>query len=368
MGAEREREREKEIKKESVCGAAAAPGGEEERRGEDMARWAALRLSLPITRNLLLSSSASPALPRGTKGLRALFHLRQCGVTSYSTLVPSDGVKVQYRYGLPVISVVLPSRKERCQFIVKPMIMNVGDFLKDLKDEDRGINNVAIFSTAGIRVAATTPMTALLSKNFELVVNETKYQVQPPQPEHVVHEHASHMDDVKSLVHRLHVALHLEDHQLEREGALQERLENLRGELQQIEQVKSQLFHKSEAKSGRLLWGGLALMSTQAGAMAWLTWWVYSWDIMEPVTYFITIGSSMAFYAYFLLTRQDSCYPEMTDRQFLHYFYRGAKRCKFNVEEYNKIREELAEVERDLRRLRDPLQLQLPLQQLNSKN
>lgn len=47
-------------------------------------------------------------------------------------------------------------------------------------------------------------------------------------------------------------------------------------------------------------------MSTQGGALAWLTWWVYSWDIMEPVTYFITYGSAMAFYAYFVLTKQVS--------------------------------------------------------------
>lgn len=62
----------------------------------------------------------------------------------------------------------------------------------------------------------------------------------------------------------------------------------------------------ADAKTSRLLWVGLALMSTQGGALAWLTWWVYSWDIMEPVTYFITYGSAMAFYAYFVLTKQVS--------------------------------------------------------------
>lgn len=65
----------------------------------------------------------------------------------------------------------------------------------------------------------------------------------------------------------------------------------------------------ADAKTSRLLWVGLALMSTQGGALAWLTWWVYSWDIMEPVTYFITYGSAMAFYAYFVLTKQVSPPP-----------------------------------------------------------
>lgn len=53
-----------------------------------------------------------------------------------------------------------------------------------------------------------------------------------------------------------------------------------------------------------MLWGGLAYMATQFGILARLTWWEYSWDIMEPVTYFITYGSAMAMYAYFVITRQ----------------------------------------------------------------
>ena len=45
-------------------------------------------------------------------------------------------------------------------------------------------------------------------------------------------------------------------------------------------------------------------MSLQFGFFARLTWWDYSWDIMEPVTYFVGYGSSMLFFAYFVLTRQ----------------------------------------------------------------
>ncbi|XP_051866453.1 calcium uniporter regulatory subunit MCUb, mitochondrial-like isoform X2 [Pristis pectinata] len=266
------------------------------------------------------------------KGSESCFRLRPCTVTFYNTLVSSDEVTVEYKNGFTVISIILPSRNERCQFIVKPLLMNVGDFLKDVENEDQGIDNIAIFSE-----------------------------------DHASSERSVEMDAVKDLIHRLYVALHIQDHQLHREWELLEKLENLNGQLQIFEQIKSQLFLKAEAKSSRLMWTGLALMSTQAGALAWLTWWVYSWDIMEPVTYFITYGSSMVFYAYFLLTRQDWVYNEIRDRQKLHYFHRCAKRRRFDVEKYNKIKEEIAEVEEDLRRLQNPLQLHLPIEQLNSK-
>lgn len=68
--------------------------------------------------------------------------------------------------------------------------------------------------------------------------------------------------------------------------------------------MKEELSKKAERRTTWVLWGGMAYMATQFGILARLTWWEYSWDIMEPVTYFITYGTAMAMYAYFVLTRQ----------------------------------------------------------------
>lgn len=50
-------------------------------------------------------------------------------------------------------------------------------------------------------------------------------------------EHATEMEDVKSLVHRLFVALHLEDHQIRKERELLQKLDYLKEELLPLEQV-----------------------------------------------------------------------------------------------------------------------------------
>ena len=50
------------------------------------------------------------------------------------------------------------------------------------------------------------------------------------------------------------------------------------------------LVAKVEAKTKAMQYGILAYMVFQWSALARLTWWEYSWDIMEPVTYFITYG------------------------------------------------------------------------------
>ncbi|XP_010187951.1 PREDICTED: mitochondrial calcium uniporter regulatory subunit MCUb, partial [Mesitornis unicolor] len=291
----------------------------------------------------------------------------QEGAAPHSTLVPPD-VTINYRHGLPVITLMLPTRSERCRFTVKPMVTTVGAFLQDVQREDKGIERAEVFSTDGSKVSNATLMEVLLMNDFKLVINNTEYRASPPVKDKPSSEHATEMEDVKSLVHRLFVALHLEDHQIRKERELLQKLDRLKEELLPLEQMKARLMDSADAKTSRLLWVGLALMSTQGGALAWLTWWVYSWDIMEPVTYFITYGSAMAFYAYFVLTKQDYIYPDAKDRQFLHYFYRKSKTQYFNVERYNKLKEDLAEAEESLRRLRQPLHLRLPIQEINDKD
>ncbi|XP_078128880.1 calcium uniporter protein, mitochondrial isoform X1 [Sander vitreus] len=285
-----------------------------------------------------------------------------------SSAAPEE-VTVVYQNGLPVISVSLPSRRERCQFTLKPLSDCVGVFLQQLQAEDRGIDRVAIYSTDGARVASSTGIDILLLDDFKLVINDTTHLVRPPRRELLPHEEAERLNDVKFLVQQLYTTLRIEEHQLGKERELIGRLEDLNSQLRPLEKVKEELNRKAERRTTWVLWGGMAYMATQFGILARLTWWEYSWDIMEPVTYFITYGTAMAMYAYFVLTRQEYVYPDARDRQYLLFFHKGVKRTRFDIEKYNKLKDDIAEVELDLKRLRDPLQLQLPVQQLTaSKN
>lgn len=271
-------------------------------------------------------------------------NLKSCQSHLYSTAMPPDDITVNYRHGLPLITLTLPSRKERCQFVVKPMLSTVGSFLQDLQNEDRGVKNAAIFTPDGNEIANSTLMGILLMNDFKLVINKITYHVKCSKKEKLSSEHTTEMENMKSLVHRLFTALHLEELQKKREHHLLEEIDHLKGQLQLLEQMKARIEARSEAKTRRLLWAGLALLSMQGGALAWLTWWVYSWDIMEPVTYFITFANSMVFFAYFIVTRQDYTYSAIKSRQFLHFFHKKSKQQHFDVVQYNKLKDDLAKV------------------------
>ncbi|KFO85590.1 hypothetical protein N320_00136, partial [Buceros rhinoceros silvestris] len=292
-------------------------------------------------------------------------------------------VTVVYQNGLPVISVNLPSRRERCQFTLKPISDSVGVFLQQLQAEDRGIDRVAIYSADGTRVASSTGIDLLLLDDFKLIINDVTYHVRPPKRELLSHENATTLNDVKALVQRLYTAWCIEEHQLNKEKELIGRLEELKYTalcieehqlnkekelIGRLEELKEQLAPLEKKRTTLVLWGGLAYMATQFGILARLTWWEYSWDIMEPVTYFITYGSAMAMYAYFVMTRQEYVYPDARDRQYLLFFHKGAKKTRFDLEKYNRLKDAIAQAELDLKRLRDPLQVHLPIQQIDEKD
>ncbi len=68
--------------------------------------------------------------------------------------------------------------------------------------------------------------------------------------------------------------------------------------------MKREIEVKAEKRTRLLSWIGLGMMGLQFGILARLTWWEYSWDIMEPVTYFVTYGTTMAMFAYYVCTKQ----------------------------------------------------------------
>jgi len=278
---------------------------------------------------------------------------------------PTKAVELKYTRGLPVISLVLPSRKEQCSFTLKPITSNVGDFIKDLKNEDHGIDRAHLYTTDGKRIASSTQIGHLLQDNFILSINDEKFGVQIPpvavDDGTLTSESLEKISCAKTLISQLYSRLNIEEHQLKNETNLKSRLEELQAEILPLQQIRDQCERKAVLRTKLSLVGGMVVMAAQYGVLARLTWWEYSWDIMEPVTYFITAGYAIAMYGYFLLTQQEYIYPAARDRVYLRFFYKAAKQEKFDINRYNQLIREAEQVEASLRRLKDPLELHLPI-------
>ena len=143
------------------------------------------QLSAPNSSTYLtnLCSNVSNSAKDASKPLDIFAHGKQTSsITNDATSqsVP-DGISINVHHGLPHLTVPLPSRNEKCVFVLRPITHTIGDLLDMLKTEDHGIDRAVIRNADGIRMAATTTIQSLLqSKSFDLVINETCYRVTPP--------------------------------------------------------------------------------------------------------------------------------------------------------------------------------------------
>jgi hypothetical protein len=83
--------------------------------------------------------------------------------------------------------------------------------------------------------------------------------------------------------------LNVEQFDAEREHEITRKLELVKNELIPMEKVREE-------------------MCVQMGVMARLTWFDYSWDIVEPISYFVSYAAVIGVYAYFVLTRKVCFY------------------------------------------------------------
>uniref|UniRef100_A0A1I8GPK2 Calcium uniporter protein n=2 Tax=Macrostomum lignano TaxID=282301 RepID=A0A1I8GPK2_9PLAT len=285
----------------------------------------------------------------------AVCHRSLCSVATSASVV--------YQDGLPRFRIPLPSRGKACQFTMKPLTNTVSDLTASIRNEDRGVEQIIFYTSDGLRIAGSDSIESLLRRDFDVQLNDQRFAVTVPESPVVTHESVDQLADVKAMISQLHSALNTPEYQLAKEKELMQQLQDLQLQLEPMEAIRGQLAEKASRRTRILTWLSLSYMGVQFGVLARLTWWEYSWDIMEPVTYFVGYGTAIACYAYYVLTKQEYTFPAVWDREYLKKFYKDADKSSFNVEQYNELRQRINDVQSDLRRLRDPLMLGLPLQQ-----
>lgn len=91
-----------------------------------------------------------------------------------------ENISVGDRNGFPVLTIPLPSRRELCEFTLRPLSETVKDLMDNIKDEDGGIDRVTVYNADGVRISGSTRLDVLLRSNFKLVVNEIGYSIHVP--------------------------------------------------------------------------------------------------------------------------------------------------------------------------------------------
>lgn len=88
-------------------------------------------------------------------------------------------------------------------------------------------------------------------------------------------------------------------------------------ELKKLEEKKEEIDTLAHKQVRRILWTGLGLAVVQVGLFFRLTFWEFSWDVMEPIAFFTTSAGIVIGYAYFMFTSRDPSYQDLLIRLFV---------------------------------------------------
>ncbi|KAK4742305.1 hypothetical protein SAY87_000306 [Trapa incisa] len=108
----------------------------------------------------------------------------------------------------------------------------------------------------------------------------------------------------------------------------------MREELKRLQDKKEDIDVLAHRQVRRILWSGLGFSLVQVGLFFRLTFWEFSWDVMEPIAFFTTTTGIVIGYAYFLFTSRDPTYQDFMKRLFLSRQRKLLKKHSFDTERF----------------------------------
>ncbi|CAN6290153.1 unnamed protein product [Urochloa humidicola] len=112
-------------------------------------------------------------------------------------------------------------------------------------------------------------------------------------------------------------------------------------ELEEMEARKAAIDAAAAAQVRRELWCGLALLAAQTLGFMRLTFWELSWDVMEPVCFYVTSLYFMSGYAFFMRTATEPSFEGFFRARFAARQRRLMRAGGFDVDRYNELRQGL---------------------------
>ncbi|KAK1410242.1 hypothetical protein QVD17_36777 [Tagetes erecta] len=109
-------------------------------------------------------------------------------------------------------------------------------------------------------------------------------------------------------------------------------------ELKEMERWKLAIDTRAKKMVQRELWGGLAYLIIQTAGFMRLTFWELSWDVMEPICFYVTSMYFMVGYAFFLRTAKEPSFEGFYESRFSSKQKKLMQREGFDVEKYKDLR------------------------------
>jgi len=121
-------------------------------------------------------------------------------------------------------------------------------------------------------------------------------------------------------------------------------LEGILPEYENLNTIKLDLDVRAKKSAKVWMLGGLVYLVAQFGILARMVWIDFNWDIMEPISYFVSLSTLMLGYIFFVLYREEYTYAGLEKRQRLKALRKLYINEEFNWKRWNELNQEVQKI------------------------
>lgn len=104
-----------------------------------------------------------------------------------------------------------------------------------------------------------------------------------------------------------------------------------------MEKQKDEIDLEAEKLVHKELWCGFGFMALQTAALMRFTFWDLSWDVMEPMCFYLTSIYFLAGYAFFLRTSTDPTFEGFFQARFKTWQKRLIENRNFDIQRFKEL-------------------------------
>jgi len=120
-------------------------------------------------------------------------------------------------------------------------------------------------------------------------------------------------------------------------GVDKEDLNRMKEELVELEAGVERARQSAQFQSRIIVGTGLLFLLGQLSLFIRLTYVELSWDVMEPVSYFVGLGNAIMVYIYFMYTNRDFSFFDWSNSMERHYSKQKIKQAGIDWERYKSL-------------------------------
>lgn len=113
-----------------------------------------------------------------------------------------------------------------------------------------------------------------------------------------------------------------------------ETLAELESEMAAIQVDVDAAAARAARRSNAIVFGGLVLLCAQLATFVRLTYVELSWDVMEPISYFVGVFNAILLYVYFMVNQRDFSFDDWSKRMRAHFRRRNIERARVDAARY----------------------------------